>query len=247
MSRRLVHNILFAVVLLAGGVGAWGWWYMAAGRFPLAGDLSHDFGPVPIVGASADVTHVFALRNRTGDTVVIDSIIPGCGCTAATASAMDAAPGEGIDVEVVFSLTHAGHKRTYVSLMVADFGEQRLWLEGVGRKETALSAASDMLRLTAGMATPLLIKAAVQSSDDPPPPPTIETPDGVSATFVEWTMVRAREAKTGKPAQWRGRIDVALTGTSVPEDSVIRATIPGAPPVDVRLAVHGGAPPPPGS
>ena len=235
VTRRTVHNVLGVGVLLLLGGGAWGWWYMATGRYPLAGRLSHDFGSVAIVGRAASFEHTFHLRNRTDRTVVIEAIRPGCGCTSADASTRTVAPGESVDLDVTLTLSRAGKKRTSVQLVLADFGVQSVWVQAVGRKETGLSAAVDFVYLRRGMASPFLISADIQSGDETPADPTISTPAAVSVTFQGWQPVVRRDARTQRPARWRGRMSIEWTGEELPPDAVMTVELGAAPPLTFSL------------
>ena len=64
MTRRRVNILSLAVLVVLLVAGAWGWWYLNVGRFPLAGKLSHNYGIIEIYGRSASAEHVFHLRNR---------------------------------------------------------------------------------------------------------------------------------------------------------------------------------------
>jgi len=211
MPRKTLHRILLIFLLaLAGGL-AWGWWWMASGRFPLAGDMHHDFGNVAIVGQTSGFEHTFHLRNRRSEPVVIETIRTGCGCTRAEASTMTVEPGATVDVDVQLSLARAGKKKTTVTLVIDGFGPMTLFLQAVGhRNEASLSLISPNLHLTPGEATPLTVMAEVQSTDLAPPTPTVTAPEGVTATFRGWKPVTARDAETARAAEWRGMFDVSL-------------------------------------
>lgn len=241
MPRKTTHRILSLVVLVLAGGLAVGWWYMAIGRFPLTGDMHHDFGTVAIVGRSSSFSHTFHLRNRRAEPVVIEHVRSGCGCTKAEASTMTVAPGETVDVDVTLSLARAGRKRTNVYLEIADFGPQTLWIQAVGHREAAaLTATSSSLHLTRGAPTPLMVMAEVQSTDLAPPTPTVVAPDGVTVSFRGWKPVTARDPETARAAQWRGMFDVSLADGAAPDGAELTVALGTGPPLHVTIV---GAPP----
>lgn len=233
--RRARRLLLVIPLLLVGGL-VWGWWYMASGRFPLAGDMSHDFGTVAITGSTSSFSHTFHLRNRRSHPVVIESIRSGCGCTKAEASTKTVAPGAPVDIDVTLSLARAGSKRTSVKLVIADFGPQTLWIQAVGRKETVLTSPTSNLRLAPDAPARLIVTAEIQSTDAPPPAPTILTPEGVIASFRGWTAVNPREPATARAARWRGVLDVERSGPLPAGRSEMTVGLNDAPPVRVRIS-----------
>ena len=235
MPRRTRRLLLLLVPLLLIAALGWGWWYMAVGRFPLRGDMHHNFGEVAIYGRSASVAHTFHLRNRTGRTVVIERIQQSCGCTEVRESTRTVEPGETVDIEVTLSLSRAGKKSANVGLVLSDFGVQRLWFQAVGRKEMALSAGQFSLDLAPGEPTPLLIFAAIQNSDDEPQTPTVESPEGVAISFVKWEQTRQRDPKRKTAAEWRGTFMVELQTDVLPADALLRIGLGQAEPLSIVL------------
>ncbi|MCP3906303.1 MAG: DUF1573 domain-containing protein [Planctomycetes bacterium] len=241
-GRRVILSagvLLIAVVAAA----AFGWWYMAAGRFPLKGDVRHDFGDIPILGSEGSAAHTFRLTNKTGETIEIEKIQPSCGCTRAEANPRSVPPGATVEIDVALTLSRPGHKKTHVKMMLAGFGVQTLWIEGTGRKDLVIWPNQEFLRLAPGETTPLIISAARQGSDQPPDAPTIETPEGVRAAFVSWQPMGERE--TGDPAEpwhWRGRFDVTLDARELPGNSALVVSA-GGQTLTVHLAPVRAAPP----
>ncbi|MDY7107851.1 MAG: DUF1573 domain-containing protein [Planctomycetota bacterium] len=232
--RRLVLILLPLVVIAALGAG---WWYMAVGRFPLRGDLRHDFGEVPIYGRSADVDHTFHLRNVTDRPVVIEQIHQSCGCTAVRETSRTIEPGATVDITVTLSLTRAGKKSANVALVMKDLGVQRLWVYGTGRKEMDLWTSQIALDLTPGETTPLLVFAAIQSSDEEPQTPAIRSPQGVSASFVAWERLRRRDADRKTAAEWRGKFMIELHADTLPANASLYVELGEAETLPVALAL----------
>lgn len=241
--RRVRRLLLLLVPLALIAALGWGWWYMAVGRYPLRGDLRHDFGEVPIYGRSSGADHTFHLRNVTGRTIVIEQIHQSCGCTDVRASTRTVEPGASVDINVTLRLSRAGKKSANVSLVLSDFGVQRLWVHGVGRKEMALWPNQFALQLAPGEPTPLLIFAAIQSSDEEPQAPTVESPEGVAVSFVRWEQVRKRDAERQTAAEWRGTFMVELQADTLPAEARLRIGLDKADPIVIMLATK---PAPPG-
>jgi hypothetical protein len=233
-ARRLV--LLLAPLVLIAALG-WGWWYMAVGRFPLRGDLRHDFGEVPIYGRSTSVDHTFHLRNVTDRTVVIEQVHQSCGCTAVRESTRAIEPGRTVDIAVTLSLARAGKKSANVALMLRDFGVERLWVYGTGRKEMSLWTSQYAFDLTPGETTPLIVFAAIQSSDEEPQTPTVRTPEGVTALFVGWERVRHRDAAQETAAEWRGTFKIELQTDTLPADASLDIKLGQAETLPVALQV----------
>jgi hypothetical protein len=236
-SRRVRRLVLLLSPLVVIAALGWGWWYMAVGRYPLRGELRHDFGEVPIYGRSASVDHTFHLRNVTGRTVVIEELRQSCGCTDVRASTRTIEPGRTVDIAVTLSLARAGKKSANVALVLADLGVERLWVYGTGRKEMSLWTNEIRLDLTPGETTPLMIFAAVQSSDDEPQAPTIRTPEGVSVSFIGWERIRRRDPARQTAAEWRGRFRLELQTETLPADAAIHIELGEARAPPIELAV----------
>jgi hypothetical protein len=59
-----------------------------------------DFGIAP---QNSRISHTFLLRNAGSDTLVINKVVPGCGCTKAPLKKSALAPGEETEIEIIFS------------------------------------------------------------------------------------------------------------------------------------------------
>lgn len=59
-----------------------------------------DFGFVP---QNSKIIHTFYLRNTGDELLVIDKVIPGCGCTKAPLKKSELIPGETTELEIIFS------------------------------------------------------------------------------------------------------------------------------------------------
>jgi len=59
-----------------------------------------DFGFVP---QNSKVSHTFSLENSGDELLVINKVIPGCGCTQAPLKKSELIPGEATELEIIFS------------------------------------------------------------------------------------------------------------------------------------------------
>jgi len=63
------------------------------------GNKEFNFGQMPV---NALASHTFWIHSTGHDTAVIDSVIPGCGCTTTPLSKRELAPGDSAALEVIF-------------------------------------------------------------------------------------------------------------------------------------------------
>ena len=242
MNRTVLRIVLIVLVLVI-AAGAYGWWYAAVGRFPLRGDMSHNFGTVEIHGRAASVEHTFHLRNHTDETVTIERIAQGCGCTDVAASTLTIEPGATVDIEVTLTLSKSGKKKADITLLLADRSPQKLFVYARGRQELSLWASSTLVRVIPGVPTPLIISAYVLTSDDEPDAPTIDAPEGLEVAFVKWSLVQPRNQRGNPAAQWRGQLMVELTADELAPDAKLKVALGKAEPWVFDIAVISPAPP----
>ena len=77
------------------------------------------------------VTYVFEYRNVTEDSLTVDNVRVGCGCTASEWSDQPVAPGEVGTIEVTYDAANPGFYRKYVKVFFAGHrGGHKLWMEG---------------------------------------------------------------------------------------------------------------------
>ena len=75
--------------------------------------------------------HSFDFRNVTSDSLWVDNVRVGCGCTATDWIDSPVAPGEVGSINVTFDATNVGYFRKYVKVYFVDHrGGHKLWLEG---------------------------------------------------------------------------------------------------------------------
>ena len=78
-----------------------------------------------------DYEHAFTFRNLTSDSLLIDNVRVGCGCTASDWEETPVAPGEVGRIRVTYDALSRGYFRKYVKVFfVGHRGGHKLWLEG---------------------------------------------------------------------------------------------------------------------
>jgi len=228
------------VVLLA--ALAAGWWWMAYGKWPLAGSLRHDFGTVEIAGEGVSLTHVFQLRNRRDRELAVRAVLPSCGCAAAEMDSNRIGPGEEVEIEAVLRLSHAGVRESSITLILDDAGrevKQVLWIEGTGIKGSGLIPSVEAIALAPGEERRLLFTAELLDAADAPSAPAIELPDGLETEFEGWTLMAAGDPARRTASRWRGYLVLRWpegAEVAIPDEAAIVTTIPGAPPARIALA-----------
>lgn len=80
---------------------------------------SFDFGYTP---QDAKVTHVFWIKNTGDDTLFIQDVKPGCGCTKAPLKKTELASLDSTDVEVIFSTGHYSTRTTKSARILSNAG-----------------------------------------------------------------------------------------------------------------------------
>lgn len=222
MTRRTVHRVVLPLVLLAvGGGGAGGWWYLTNGRFPLAGELRHDFGEVRFSGRTTTVEHTFHLRNRTGENVVIDKLVPSCGCTLAEVNDTVIEPGDEVRLHAKLALSGIGGKRTHVDIVLRDRAPMSVWLRATAIRTAALIPTVDRVELGEGGSARATVMIDLQDPAQTPGTPELTTGAGIEATFAGWERVRDGSAEGAVAARWRGVIDLRLVDDRAPARSAL--------------------------
>ena len=216
----MVHRtgLVIAAVLVA--AGAYGWWYMAYGRWPFAGSMRHDFGEVEISGRTTRVEHVFHLTNRESDPITIRTVRASCGCVTAEPPDAPIAPGETLEFPVGLNLSAAGHKGAQITLILDDDRIQHLFVDAVGLRTTAFKAGVEEVRIRPGETTTLILDAAIQDHDDEPGETEIVAPSNMTVTFRRWEQSSPRDVALRRAAKWRGVFDVTLHDDQPPDGKI---------------------------
>ena len=77
------------------------------------------------------VHYTFRFRNLTADSLVVDNVRVGCGCTATEWQETPVAPGAVGSINVTYDATNTGFYRKYVKVYFRGHrGGHKLWLEG---------------------------------------------------------------------------------------------------------------------
>ena len=77
------------------------------------------------------VTYNFAFRNTTQDSLVVENVRVGCGCTATQWQDVPIAPGATGSINVTYDATNVGYYRKYVKVFFRGHrGGHKLWMEG---------------------------------------------------------------------------------------------------------------------
>jgi hypothetical protein len=125
--------VLWAGLSVVGSVGAATW------ADALFDDLSRDFGSCP---RGPVLTHPFRLTNTTRATVHIANVRASCGCTSATTSNDEVAPGQSTVILVQMDTRRfAGVKSVtiYVQLDRPQWEEVRLWVQANSRDDISFN------------------------------------------------------------------------------------------------------------
>ncbi|MCX6834746.1 MAG: DUF1573 domain-containing protein [candidate division Zixibacteria bacterium] len=94
MTRR----VMSAICLTLGLVGLGG--VTAAAPLLVIDQEEFDFGYAP---QNSKISHTFHLRNAGDDTLLINRVVPGCGCTQVPLKKSVLAPGESTELAIIFS------------------------------------------------------------------------------------------------------------------------------------------------
>ncbi len=131
----LRYSFVFVAGFLAAGPALAGSW--AEGMFE---EFSKDFGSVP---RGQVLTHPFAVKNNTGQTVTISNVRVSCNlCTSATALKGQLRPGEETTVSVrMDSGKFIGVKTVYIYVTFSEpqYDEVRLWIQANSRDDVNLT------------------------------------------------------------------------------------------------------------
>lgn len=216
--HKTLLRVLLVVILAAAGVLIV---TVTVGRGPFSGASQHDFGLVLIADQPVVLEHTFRLRNRTGDTLVINDVRPSCGCTIVTTSTRQVDPDGWLEVTARLTLKRSGFQRVHIYIEVAERGTEMLTLEATGQRTQRLTSSQRMLRLRPGTPRTLVVFLEVHEDDQKPPAPKLTSPPGVAAAFVDWSQVQRRKRRKAIPARWAGRITVEQETAVAAEDAAL--------------------------
>lgn len=91
--------------------------------------VQHDFGDLPY---QESTRHVWTYRNVSKDSISIDVVRPGCGCTTPVLDSLPIAPGAVGKVTIEFDAAKVGYFRQQIRVFFdAQRGPERLFITGV--------------------------------------------------------------------------------------------------------------------
>jgi len=197
IRRRPAFFLGMVFIIIASGVV----YYFALGRSPLEGEMSYDFGIVPVQKGGTMIEHTFALRNRTRKTLEITYVKTSCGCAVADISRHEVQPGETVDIKAKLNLTGSLLKQETVSLVLKGLGVRQLSLRARGRRIEKLRSDDSFIIASAGEDTRFQLFAELWEGDSRDPP-TVSASEGVRVTIEDWKETRAGIPREGRPATW---------------------------------------------
>lgn len=197
-------------------------------HLPIFGVTTHDFGMLVPGASSEQRTHTFRIKNTGSDELRIQSIRASCGCMHAEATEQVVAPASSISLTVVLKDFSAHRFSEHVTVWFEEW-DRPLLLTLTASTQMSRDAKVSPSRAVfppEGMSLEILLTDGL--SDLMPSQPLIEVDpearDIICAKFVEWRLLHAREASEGRPARWRGVIDVRpIMGACVKGSRMIRA------------------------
>ena len=110
LHKTLLRVLLVVILAAAGGLIV----TVTVGRGPFSGASQHDFGLVLIADQPVVLEHTFRLRNRPGDTLVINDVRPSCGCTIVTTSTRQVDPAGWLEVTARLTLKRSCFQRVHI-------------------------------------------------------------------------------------------------------------------------------------
>ena len=90
--------------------------------------IEHDFGDVTY---KESVQHVWTYRNVSEDSISVDVVRPGCGCTTPVLDSLAIAPGDTGKITIEFDAAKTGYFRQQIRVFFdAQRGPERLFISG---------------------------------------------------------------------------------------------------------------------
>lgn len=231
--RRPLRAFLILIAVLAVlTLGAYlAWRGLIASKRVLTGEKMHNFGALVITDdAPARGEHTFRLRNDTRSTILLEQVLPSCGCTKATTNTATIEPGEELLVHATIELVDPGGRHSNIKLVLNHDRIETLFLYAVARHVRQLQSPLNATVLFPNRPNAATVFFEVPDSNDPPPPPTITVPPMITADFAGWRQQKRHEPESGVPAKWFGQITLHWDGlTPFPphDQSLLEVVMPG--------------------
>jgi hypothetical protein len=229
MSKNNGHSMVKNLACLAILVGFVWLIYPTIFSSPLSGELSHDFGVVPIDRPFSVLEHTFRLKNTTDHTMQLTNATPTCGCTTTDWPDDPVPSGEELVIPTHLKLRRSQLRSSAIRLEFASGEVVVLNIRGVGRFKQPMSFTPQKLELVQGDEDGVRGVLKLEWFDkSKPPEPTVETPEGVRVEFDRWRMTKAANPNKGTPQNWTMILSV-FQEAELKGDIALRVSIKGAP------------------
>ena len=236
MDKKKIHIFLLILILIA--TLAWAVLHFYFSR-PLQGNLSHNFGTVPIEQPFTVVEHIFTLKNKTDHTLRLKSATPTCGCTTTEWPEDLVAPEDEFVIPVHLKLRKSQLRKSQIRLEF-DTGEMVvLRVEGVGRFTQPMRISPPQLPLSFG---PLGgAKGVIRlewDGEERPEDPTIQFPEGVEGEFDSWRFATSADPYKGIPEIWTIRLRITLEDAELKTNQICTVMMIGMPVLEVPILLE---------
>jgi len=200
-----------------------------------ANSFVHDFGIVRIDEGFGEVSHVFNLRNDSGNAIQVAQVTASCGCLEAVLEPMTIDPGGAAELRVVTEVASAGVQVSNIWVIIDDGSVLTFTVKALGQRAVNLVAARGVVTLSPSKAPVTApIFATMYDSDEAPDTPTIESADQLSVEFSGWSLVSTRFPHVGQPARWEGELFIR-SNADLSSASRLVVSLAGGP--DVKITV----------
>ncbi|MAT82177.1 MAG: hypothetical protein CMJ29_11115 [Phycisphaerae bacterium] len=192
---------------------------------PLSGKRHHDFGTILLSDVPTHTpAHIFKLKNKTGEPLMIRKVTASCGCTEITPYEK-AIPADGYaEIPVRMSLKRSTREKADITITFEEASPMRLSVEAAARLVNPLIVEPRGLRMRPGETRPVTL-AMEQWDDQPRLVPRIEPPDGIEVDVAPWKQVRAANDARGLPALERTTLKVTIPDDAESRETMIKAVL----------------------
>jgi hypothetical protein len=189
----------------------------------LSGQSDFDFGRIPFVRPTPEVSHTFRLENQTDKPLKLVKTSSSCGCTNPRVAKDLIVPGETVDVEVELSFAEPSKRNESAWLIFESGMTHRLQISGAAVTTSRFWVAQQAVPLDATRHEELTLVVLDQIGKLTPANPTIEVPSNVAAHFGGWNLVHDSDTLEGRPSRWHGKLTLMSDG-SIPFRSKAKVT-----------------------
>ena len=236
MNKNRIYVFLLVLIAITGLAWAVLSFYFSS---PLGGNLSHNFGVVPIERPFTVLEHTFRLQNKTDHDLWLKSATPTCGCTTTDWPEDIVPPGGELVIPIHLKLRKSQMRASQIRLLF-DSGEMVvLRVEGIGRFSQPMSISPPSLPLKKG---PLGgAKGVIRLEWDGagrPENPQIEFPEGIEGEYDNWRFSSLADSHKGIPEIWTIRLRLSLEDETLVANQTITITMPNMPPLVVHVILE---------